>query len=99
MILPHGVGGGARGAAGKGLALNGDDFTAGVEAGVFLRGEEEGDLGAFFPEVAGKFVGEKQGVIAAAGGEGGDGLVEAGPVGLKGRLEPLPELKAMHASA
>jgi len=99
VILPDSVGGGAGGAAGEGFALDRDDFPVRVEAGVFLRWEEEGDLGALFPEVAGELVGKEQGVIAAAGRESGDGGFEAWPFGLEAGLVPLPELKAVHTSA
>lgn len=99
MVLPDGVGSGARGAARKGFSLDGDDFSAGVEARVFLRRKEEGDLRAFFPEVAGELVREEESVVAAAGGERRNGLVEAGPFGLDAGLKPLPELEAMHAGA
>jgi hypothetical protein len=99
VILPDGIGGGAGGASGEGLAFDGNDFSVGVEASVFLGWEEESDLGTFFPEVAGKLVGKEQGVIAAAGSEGGDGGFETWPIALEGGLVPLAELEAVHASA
>ena len=99
VILPDGVRGGAGRAASEGLALDGDDFTVGVEASVFLGRKEEGDLGSFFPEVAGELVGEEQSVIAAAGGKSRDGLFKARPFRFEIDLEPLTEFKPMDTSA
>jgi len=97
VILPDGVGGGAGGSTGEGFSFDGDDFAVRVEARVFLRRKEEGDLGSLLPEVAGKLVGEEQGVITAPRREKADGLLKAGPVGFEVGLEPMAKFKPMHA--
>ena len=62
-------------------------------------GKQKCDLGAFLPEEAGKLVGEKQRVIAPAGGENRNRLIETRPVHFEIGLEPVAKFESMHASA
>src|SRR5580700_9645203 len=89
VVLPQGVGGGPRGAAGEGFATDGDGLAAAIEAGVLLRGENEADLRALLPEIAGEIVGKEQRVVAPAAGEDGNGVIQVRPLGLDVGLVPL----------
>ena len=99
VVLPDGVGVGARRAARKGFSPDGDDFSAGIEARVLLRGKKEGDLCALLPEVTGELVGKEESVITSTGGKGADRLLKAGPFGFETELKPLTEFKAMDTGA
>jgi hypothetical protein len=99
VVLPDGVRCGARGAAGKGFALDGYRLAFVIEAGVLLRREHETDLRALLPEIAGEVVCKEERVVAAAVFENGECVVQVLPLRLNVGLIPLAELEAVRAGA
>jgi len=99
MVLPHSVRCGSRRAARERFSFDGDDFSFRIQPRVFLRGQKKRDLRSLLPEVASKFVGKKQSVIAAARRQYRESLIEPRPFRFQTALEPLPKLEAMNTSA
>jgi len=87
----------AEAAAGVALAADGEDGAVGAGSLECAARDEEGDFFAGFPEALREFVGEEQGVVAALGGKGLDGLAAGLPGESEARGKPLSELEAVGA--
>jgi hypothetical protein len=82
---------GFQGSTGKGFAGHGNDASFLIPPGVTGGGYKKADLGTLLPETSGKFMSEKEGVIAAALSKQLDRIVKTGPGRVDGDLKPSAE--------
>jgi hypothetical protein len=94
MIFPNV---GFQGPAGKGFAGHGNDASFLIASRVTGGGYKKADLRTLLPETSGKFVSEKESVVAPALGKQFDRIAKTSPGWIDGDLKPSAEREPIGA--